>query len=71
MYPHIRIVGYRTATHAVYSTRGAAQGELPEGQERVPWGTTVPRNSFARYDGRHLRTFSDIMLISAQFPLFR
>ena len=34
----IRIVGYRTATHAVYSTRGAAQGELPEGKERVPWG---------------------------------
>ena len=25
---------------------GAAQGELPEGQERVPWGMTVPRNSF-------------------------
>ena len=25
---------------------GAAQGELPEGQEKVPWGMTVPRNSF-------------------------
>ena len=23
----------------------AAQGELPEGQERVPWGITVPHNS--------------------------
>ena len=22
-----------------------AQGELPEGQERVPWGMTVTRNS--------------------------
>ncbi|MFR6189108.1 MAG: hypothetical protein ACLUI6_09040, partial [Butyricicoccus sp.] len=24
----------------------AAQGELPEGQERVPWGMTMPHNSF-------------------------
>ena len=48
MYPYIRIVGYRTATHAVYSTRGAAP--------------TVPRNSFARYDGRHLRIFLGSML---------
>ena len=27
----------------------ATQGELPEGQEKVPWGITVSRNSFARY----------------------
>ena len=27
---------------------GATQGELPEGQERVPWGIPVPRNSLAR-----------------------
>ena len=26
---------------------GATQGELPEGQERVPWGMTVSRNSLA------------------------
>ena len=29
-----------------FISAGAAQGELPEGQERVPWGMTVPRNSF-------------------------
>ena len=34
---------------------GAAQGELPEEQERVPWGMTVPRNSLARYTAWHLR----------------
>ena len=34
---------------------GAAQGELPEGQERVPWGITVPRNPLAGYNARHLR----------------
>ena len=27
----------------------ATQGELPEGQEKVPWGITVSRNSLARY----------------------
>ena len=27
----------------------ATQGELPEGQEKVPWGITVSRNSFVRY----------------------
>ena len=26
---------------------GATQGELPEGQEKVPWGMTVSRNSLA------------------------
>ena len=26
---------------------GATQGELPEGQEKVPWGITVSRNSLA------------------------
>ena len=36
---------------------GATQGELPEGQERVPWGIPVSRNSFVRYYGRHLRIF--------------
>ena len=25
---------------------GATQGELPEGQEKVPWGIAVSRNSF-------------------------
>ena len=34
---------------------GATQGELPEGQERVPWGMTVPHNSLARYDRQGLR----------------
>ena len=38
---------YCTATHTVQSTLSAAQGELPEGQERVPWGMTVSRNSLA------------------------
>ena len=28
---------------------GAAQGELPVGQERVPWGMTVPHKSLTRY----------------------
>ena len=28
-----------------FISAGAAQGELPEGQERVPWGMTVTRNS--------------------------
>ena len=32
---------------------GATQGELPEGQEKVPWGIPVSRNSFARYCARH------------------
>ena len=34
---------------------GATQGELPEGQERVPWGITVSRNSFTRCYSQHLR----------------
>ena len=34
---------------------GAAQGELPVGQERVPWGMTVPHNSLARYNRQGLR----------------
>ena len=34
---------------------GAAQGELPVGQERVPWGMTVPHNSLARYNRQSLR----------------
>ena len=41
---------------------GATQGELPEGQEKVPWGITVLRNSFARCYGRHLRIVSDVRL---------
>ena len=36
---------------------GATQGELPKGQERVPWGITVLRNSFARCYALHLRIF--------------
>ena len=32
--------------HPIWVCAGAAQGELPEGQERVPWGISVPRNSF-------------------------
>ena len=36
-----------TATHTGYSTQGAAQGELPEGQERVLWSMTVPRKPFS------------------------
>ena len=39
--------GHRTATHTGYSTLGAAQGELPEGQERVRRGMTVPPKSNA------------------------
>ena len=38
---------------------GATQGELPEGQEKVPWGIPVSRNSFAHYYGRHLRILFD------------
>ena len=34
---------------------GTAQDELPVGQERVPWGITVPHNSIARCDIQHLR----------------
>ena len=36
---------------------GATQGELPAGQEKVPWGITVSHNSFSRYYGWHLRIF--------------
>ena len=42
---HIRSARYRSATHTVYSAQSAAQGELPVGQERVPWGIAVPRKS--------------------------
>ena len=34
---------------------GTTQGELPKGQERVPWGISVSRNPLARYNARHLR----------------
>ncbi len=48
--------------HCCYTYRllsaGTTQGELPEGQERVPWGIPVLRNSFPRYYGRHLRILS-------------
>ncbi len=33
---------------------GATQGELPEGQEKVPWGIPVSRNLLARYYRQHL-----------------
>ena len=55
MYPHIRSIRYRTATQVVFFPQGAAQGELPEGQEKVPWGMTVPHNTLARYDRQGLR----------------
>ena len=38
-----------------FISAGATQGELPEGQEKVPWGITVLRNEHMRYYGRHLR----------------
>ena len=41
--------------HPIWVCAGAAQGELPVGQERVPWGIAVPRNSLARCNARHLR----------------
>ena len=54
---------FLTATQIGDSTLGAAQGELPEGQERVPWGITVPHESLARYYRQHLRIqFADIDL---------
>ena len=34
---------------------GATQGELPAGQEKVPWGIPVSRNLLARYYRQHLR----------------
>ena len=37
----------------VFINAGATQGELPEVQEKVPWGIPVSRNSFAHYYGRH------------------
>ena len=53
--------------HYCYTDRkvfaGAAQGELPEGQERVPWGITVPRNSLARCNARHLRILRSVQFI--------
>ena len=55
MYPHIRSIRYRTATQVVFFPQGAAQGELPEGREKVPWGMTVPHNTLARYDRQGLR----------------
>ncbi len=51
----VRSVRYCTATHVVKSTQSAAQGELPEGQEKVPWGIAVPHNSLARYVRQGLR----------------
>ena len=60
--------GYRSVSFSAFSqgqihycytyrrvSAGAAQGELPEGQEKVPWGITVPRNSLARFDRQHWR----------------
>ena len=44
---------------------GATQGELPVGQERVPWGITVSRNPFARCNARHLRIMRSIPFIFA------
>ena len=47
----------------------ATQGELPEGQERVPWGITVSRNSFTRYYAQHLRITPTHSLPSQLFTL--
>ena len=33
--------------HPIWVCAGAAQGELPVGQERVPWGISVPRKPIA------------------------
>ena len=44
---------------------GATQGELPEGQEKVPWGITVSRNSLACCNARHLRIRRLILFIFA------
>ena len=42
---------------------GATQGELPEGQEKVPWGIPVLRNGHTRYYRRHLRILYTINVI--------
>ena len=51
----VRSVRCHSATQIRKPPLGAAQGELPVGQERVPWGIAVPRNSSARYYRQHLR----------------
>ena len=51
-YPQCRII-YCYTYRLLYA--GAAQGELPKGQERVLWRMTVPRNSFTRYYRQFLR----------------
>ena len=42
----IRSAGYRSATYVVSPLLGAAQGELPEGQERVPMGDSSAAQLF-------------------------
>ena len=44
---------------------GATQGELPEGQEKVPWGITVSRNSLVGDYRQHLRIRRLILFIFA------
>ena len=48
---------------------GATQGELPEGQEKVPWGIPVLRNSLTRYTARHLRIRRLVQFIFAD-PIY-
>ena len=38
-----------------FISAGATQGELPERQEKVPWGIAVSRNFFIRYYRQFLR----------------
>ena len=54
--------------HYCYTYRrvsaGAAPGELPEGQEKVPWGIAVPHDSLARYYRQSLRIQSEVSFAS-------
>ena len=58
--------------HKGNSALGAAQGELPEGQERVPWGD----NSAAQFVSVLLQTapadlIFEIYIISVEHPALR
>ena len=48
-----------------FVSAGATQGELPKGQERVPWGIPVSRNSLTRYTAWHLQIRRLIQFIFA------
>ena len=62
---HIRSVRYHTATQVRGSTQARHKVNCPKGQEKVPWGITVPRNPFARCNARHLRIMRSIPFIFA------